>query len=60
MTFTSGSSGTRIDQSILVVATMFCLGLRKYCVPSLLFVIWSRVFLARVFSCSRCLCSMLL
>jgi hypothetical protein len=41
ITLASGSSGSGMDQSIMVAATMFCLGLRKYCAPSLLSANWS-------------------
>jgi hypothetical protein len=54
-----GSSGSRIDRSIMAIAAMFFPGLRKYYAPSLLYVIWSQVFLARGFSASTHLYSML-
>ena len=46
----SGSTGSRMDQSIMAVVDMFYPGLRKYWAPSLPWESWSHNFYAQGFS----------
>jgi hypothetical protein len=51
--FASGSPGSGMEWSIMAVAAMFCVGLRKYCAMSLLLVSWSYTSFGRGLSASR-------
>jgi hypothetical protein len=51
--FALGPPGTGMDQSIMATAAMFCAGLMKYFVASLLSTSWSHTFLGRGLLASR-------